>query len=523
MTSFRCPTPIASAFAAGACTALSWAPWNCWPIALPGYAFLCCLLWRAPSAGRAAAIAFAYSLGLHGVGHAWLFGTLFNPAYSGWIGAGLGAIITIAILALFTALPGLAWRLHSNTQPVQALSFAALFALGEYARSLLFNGVTGLSLGYALVDTPAAGWTPVLGVYGASFLVYFAAALLYRALASRTEADALYLVAALLVLFNAGLILQAHQWVEPDGTPLRFRLVQSPIRFDDKFNEVEKFRHIERTIALMEQAPADLVVTPETAFPLLLNQLPQQSLARLQQLARKDGSHLFVGIVVPSAEGDGFNSMLHLSPRDEGMTQYRKLRLMPFGEYTPAGFGWYGALLHIPFKNLHAGPLQRTPFLLDAAPGLPVPRVAVLLCQEDETGAELLRWLPQASLFINPADLSGFAGTDAVAQGLQRTRSRALESGRPILRVANGGVTAHIDHRGTVHAQLPAASSAVLAGAVQGMRGLTPFAQFGNAPILAICVLILVVAASHWPRGRRRARHFINDRSPPDCPPNPCR
>jgi apolipoprotein N-acyltransferase len=510
MTSLRCPMPIPSAFAAGTCTALSWAPWNCWPIALPGYAFLCCLLWCAPSAGRAAAIAFAFGVGLHGVGHGWLFGTLFNTAYSGWMGASIGGILTIAILALFTALPGLAWRLYRNTQPVRALSFAALLTLGEYARSLLFNGVTGLSLGYALVDSPAAGWTPVLGVYGVSFLAYLAAALLYRALANRTEANTLFLVAALLVLINAGLILQAHQWVEPDGAALRFRLVQSPIRFDDKFNDVEKFRHIERTIALMEQAPADLVVTPETAFPLLLNQLPQQSLARLQHLARKDGSHLFVGIVVPSAEGDGYNGMLHLSPRNEAMTQYRKLRLMPFGEYTPTGFGWYGALLHIPFKNLRAGTSSGSPFMVDSQVGMPTQRIAVLLCQEDEAGAALLPWLPQSSVFINPADLSGFTGTGAIEQGLQRVRTRALEAGRPILRVANGGITAQIDHRGTVQAQLPSTSTAVLAGAVQGMQGRTPFARFGNAPILAICVLILVVSSTLRIEIHRRARRILN-------------
>lgn len=463
---------------------------------------LLALLCRSHTPLRAAVIAFAFGLGLHLAGHGWLFGTLFDQARSGWWGAAIGGTVSIVYLALFTALPCLGWRLLGGAQPAQALSFAALVTLGEYARSLLFNGVTGLSLGYALVDSPAAGWIPVLGVYGASFLAYLAASTLCVALTRRRRGCGVVSVdvgvgaAALLMLFGGGAALRAVNWVEPDGAPLRFHLVQSSIASADKFDPTEKLRHIDRTIALMVQAPADLIVTPETAFPVLLNQLPEHALERLRRFGRNSHSHLFLGIVVASPEGDGFNSMLHLSPRDDLIAQYRKQRLMPFGEYTPTGFGWFGALLQIPFKHLRAGPAQPTTFSLTTRTANTATRIATLLCQEDETGAELLRWLPQATLFINPADLSWFGGTRAIEQGLQRAQARAMESGRPILRVANGGVTAHIDHRGKVLSRLATMSPAVLAGEVQGMRGPTPFARFGNAPILVISVLIFVVAVA---------------------------
>lgn len=99
-------------------------------------------------------------------------------------------------------------------------------------------------------------------------------------------------------------------------------------------------------------------------------------------------------------------------------------------------------------------------------------------------GEESRRWLPAATLLINPSNLAWFEGSLAIPQRLQIVRLRALESGRPILRAINTGVTAHIDHRGRVLKQLPEMTERVLSGQVQPMHGATPYARFGDWPVV---------------------------------------
>jgi len=70
-----------------------------------------------------------------------------------------------------------------------------------------------------------------------------------------------------------------------------------------------------------------------------------------------------------------------------------------------------------------------------------------------------------------------------------------------MLAATNTGITAAIDAHGTVAAQLPAHQAGILPVSVQGMTGLTPYARFGDKPILVIIALILIAAAA---LGRRK-------------------
>ena len=70
-----------------------------------------------------------------------------------------------------------------------------------------------------------------------------------------------------------------------------------------------------------------------------------------------------------------------------------------------------------------------------------------------------------------------------------------------MLAATNTGITAAIDARGRVAAQLPAHQPGILPVSVQGMTGLTPFARFGDTPVLALIALALVAAAA---LGRRK-------------------
>ena len=480
---------------AGAASALGWAPFAIWPLALAGFALLFALVRTAAKPWHAAAIGLAFGLGLHLAGHGWIFAALHAQVGVGALAAALSTGLVACYLAAFIALPcafsrlasaRLSRRLPPSVAAIAAAaSHAGLLTVGEWLRSVAFNGFTSLSLGYAMLDTWLAGYVPVGGLYLASWSALLLGALLAIARGRRAA------LAAVCVVVATGWALGQLDWSRPSGPALGYRLLQANIAQALKFDPAHARRHAERLVDAIEQVPAELIVTPETAFPMFLDALPAETLPRLQRFSRESGSHLFIGIAVAAANSDGTNSVLGLSPR--GIARYDKVRLMPFGEYSPAGFAWYTRRLAIPLKDLSAGAADQAPFSVEL--GGRTLRIGTLICHEELIGRDARRRAATSELLLNPSNLAWFDGGAAIEQRLQIARLRALEVGRPILRVANTGVTAQIDHRGRVAAQLATASDGVLSGRVQPTRGQTPYVQAGDLLPLSLCLLCLLPIA----------------------------
>lgn len=506
------------ALLAGVLSVPGWAPHGQWWLALLAYGALFVLLADCRSRRGAAVVGLAFGLGLHGVGSSWVFEAMRLRAQASLALAGLGTAVFVGYLALFTAAAGALF--HALVLPrrprgmpvsaprwVQLVAFAAALTLGEHLRSLPFNGYTALSLGYVFVDTPARLLLPVGGVYLASLAGYAAAALLgasalagWRGQGSRAVGTPLL---AMLALGAIVLLAPPPVWVQPHGDPLSFRLLQGNVRQVDKFRPENVQRQVSDYVQTITAERADLVVTPETAFPVFLNRLPVGVLERLRRFADDTGSHVFLGIGTLASNGVGRNSVLGIAPFSGSLQRYDKIRLMPFGEYTPAGLSWFSARLVIPMSDLAPGVSSPSPFELriaDAAAG-PVTRVGALICHEDLLGSELAHWLPQTHVLLNPSNLAWFEGTQALAQRLQVTQARALEAGRPVLRVANTGVSAHIDHLGRVREFAAEGVTGVVSGRVQGMQGSTPYARWGDGLVAVLVGLALVLAA--WGARRR--------------------
>jgi len=175
--------------------------------------------------------------------------------------------------------------------------------------------------------------------------------------------------------------------------------------------------------------------------------------------------------------------------------RYDKIHLVPFGEFIPPGFGWVLAVLKIPLSDFTRGSLEQTPFVLAGQ------KVAVNICYEDAFGEEISRVLPEATLLVNVSNIAWFGDSLAPPQHLQIAQLRALETGRTMLRATNSGMTAIIDHRGRITAALAPFTRGVLSGVAQGRSGATPYVRWGNAPLLALALLICGLLA----RRRRKA------------------
>ncbi|MDX1489536.1 MAG: nitrilase-related carbon-nitrogen hydrolase, partial [Acidiferrobacterales bacterium] len=105
-----------------------------------------------------------------------------------------------------------------------------------------------------------------------------------------------------------------------------------------------------------------------------------------------------------------------------------------------------------------------------------------------------------ATLLVNVSEDAWFGDSLASHQRLQMARMRALETGRPLLRVGNTGPSAIIGPRGEITARSPQFQPFVLTGEAQPMHGVTPYVRVGNAGVASLATLALVLA---WVRPKR--------------------
>lgn len=430
---------------------------------------------------RASSIGFVFGMAWFLVGLAWLFISMHR--YGGMPAplAGLALTLFCAYLALFPAVACAVGVLANNKRP---LAFTAMFAgtwtLAELLRGWLFTGFPWLSPGYAHSDGPLSGLAPWIGVYGIGGFAVVLASLLAQAwlerrggLVRKLKTLGLALGTLLLALSASGV-----HWGTTAEKPLSVDLIQGNVAQELKFDAAKTLSAMQSYLAAMQPGRAQLIVLPETAWTVLWSQTPPEFAAQLRKTLG-DGSLAAIGmpLIASNARHRLTNSMAVIDNRGEIVARYDKRHLVPFGEFIPPGFGWFVALMKIPLGEFHRGSPDQP--MLNISGSI----VGFNICYEDLFGSELAAQVRSgANILINTSNIAWFGDSHAPAQHLQISRMRALELARPMLRATNTGVTAAIDHRGTVLAQLPGFSERVLSVSVTPVSGLTPYARFGDLP-----------------------------------------
>jgi len=488
---------LTAAFGAGACLNLAFAPVGWWPVAVLSPAALFALIRGLPPR-RAGWTGAAFGAGLFGFGTYWLYTCLH---VFGLVPVWLTLILQAALIAMmslyFAALCYLANRFWLKPGATRAwLVLPVLWVLLEWLRGWFLSGFPWLSLGYAMIDSPLAGWAPWFGVYGVSWAaVVIAVALNVLLTPGVARSRRILACGGAVILVSASALLRYHDWTQTAGPPFTVAAVQGAVSQDQKWQAKNITGTMTRYSRLTAQAwGARLIVWPESALPVLANLIPDY-LRRLQEEGRAHGADFAIGLVnYEMATKRIFNGLLILS--DSGGGWYYKRHLVPFGEYFPVPSfvrAWL-RLMSLPYDNISAG-RENQPVRRAAGQAL-----GLTICYEDAFGSHQLKVLRDATLLINVTNNAWYGDSTAPHQHLQIARMRALEAGRFLVRAANDGITAVIGPHGEVVARLPQFQEAVLRAEVQPRTGLTPYARLGNYPVVVAGGALLGLAV--WRRRR---------------------
>ncbi|NDV01805.1 apolipoprotein N-acyltransferase [Pseudoroseicyclus tamaricis] len=471
----------------GALAALGQAPWGLWQLTVLALAGL---FWLWPGRARPALFGLLAGFGYFAVALHWIVHPfLVEPEIYGWM-APFGLFFMALGGGVFWAIG--AWGAAQLTRGggvwAQRLALAGGLAAVELLRGLIFTGFPWALIGHVWVGTPLAQLAAWIGPHGLTTLSLLVAAGIAGLAAGRHR-----WMAALPVLALAPLWPLLATGAAPASEGPMIRIVQPNAPQAEKWRRPEVFyqRLLDLSAGDGAGAPPDLVVWPETAVPWWLNSVGDR-LPEMAESAR--GAPLVTGIL--RQEGARlYNSLITLGPAGEVQSLYDKAHLVPFGEYMPWGdvlgrFGLHG-LAASEGSGFSSGPGARVIEVPRLGPMLPLICYEGIFAEEVRAGAAGER--PRAMLLItNDAWFGPGAGPK---QHLAQARLRAIEQGLPMIRAANTGISAMIDAKGRVTAELPLGVAGALDARLPEALAPTLYARLGDGPAAGAMLLLLLGAA----------------------------
>lgn len=441
---------------------------------------------------------------------AWLCGSIWWLYISmhtygglpGWLAA-CAVLLLSSCLALFYMLACMIFH-HTSVKSVKnmenmaasgvfnayaAIVFAACWMLAEMARGTWLTGFPWGAVGYSHVDGPLAGLASIIGVYGMCFVSAYMAMLLVQLVDKPTKP--LRIQAALLAVLFVAILIWNNQFADSTRSkntasqqtpPLQVTLLQGNIPQNEKFQAGSGVATALNWYAeQLEKVQSGLVVTPETAIPLLPQNLSPEYWRTVQQPFKAENGQkaALIGIPMGSRAAGFSNSVVGFKPTPLLLSapyQYDKDHLVPFGEFIPPFAQWFIDLMNIPLGAFNRGGSAQPPFYWQGQ------RLGLNICYEDLFGEELAgRFANPATaptILVNLTNIAWFGNTVAIDQHLNIARLRSMELAKPSIRATNTGATVIIDAQGQVTHALERHTRGVLVGQVWGNTVITPYASW---------------------------------------------
>jgi apolipoprotein N-acyltransferase len=471
---------------AGALLPLSLAPYDWWALGLVCIGVLAATSYR-QSGRRCFTLAFLFGLGMFGFGASWVYISISQFGSSSVPVALALTSIFVGGLALVFAAPFYLYGRYINSSHWSLiLGFPAFWILNEWFRSWFLTGFPWLYLGYAHLDTPLAGWAPVLGVWGIGWIVAFSSCVLLS-IRLRHLNHKILLGAGLsvFILWAAGAGLRSIEWTNFAAKPISVGMAQGNIPQERKWDPL----YLDETFRIFNGLSEplwdlDWVIWPEAAIPLLYH----DAIADVESLAdqaKHTDTTFITGILYDEQEkSEYYNSIIAVG---KGSGIVYKTRLVPFGEYVPLEKWLRGAIdfFNLPTSIIHPGPAYKDGLMAKDI------KIAPSICYEVVYPDLVAARATNANVLLTVSNDGWFGHSIGPLQHFQMAQMRALETGRYMVRSTNSGVSGIIDHKGQVIVKGGRSTREAIIGDVHSASGNTPFMVWRSWLIILLCGISL--------------------------------
>ncbi len=414
-------------------------------------------------------------------------------------------LLLVLWLAMFYGLSTFIARLGELVGIKAAFTLPVAWVAFDFIRSFLFSGFAWAMLGHSQFRTlPLIQIADLAGVYGITLLIVLANIVLHRALRAVSGAGVPYPVKSaviLLILLCATLFYGFDRLNETEtdqGKPLRIALIQGNIPQDVKWSP--EFRELtvdtyERLTREASKGGVDLIVWPESAVPFFFQDEPLQA-ERIRGLARELNACLLFGSPaheLRNGKSTFLNSAFLISPQGETLGRADKLHLVPLGEYIPLGrFLTFINKLVVGIGDFSPGE-RAVPLNMGST------KLGIQVCYE-VIFPELARQYVQAGarVLVAITNDAWFGRSSAPYQHLAISTFRAIETRTPLIRAANTGVTAIVDHNGHISTMTSLFVEAYRTGEIKPGSGESLYLTIGDAPAWLCVFLTAGIAMFAW-------------------------
>lgn len=458
---------------------------------------------------------YLYGCSSFGFGVSWIYISIHEHGNASPLLAGfLTALLIMGVLAFYPAIKFGLYQYFINkfntTNPDISKSnkyrdtislliiLPSLWVIIDWIQGWLFTGFPWLFIGYSQTDSSLAGFAPVMSVFGLSWVVVLLSSLMYLIVAnliyfiknnnnSVALKDVLSYSLVIVIFFISGNSLKNTKWTTRDINYEKTVLVQGSIPQDIKWSKEQINNNINTYLNLTEPYwQHSTIIWPESAMTVPLQHI-EGLVNDWDNKAAINNSSLIFGIPI-KINKEYFNGIISIGTKH---SRYYKNKLVPWGEYVPFEQYLRGIIdfFDLPMSDFVSG--------------------SVLDKHFDILKTEFIRWLPficyeiaypdyvisharQGDAIVTISNDAWFGNSIGPWQHLQIARMRALETGRPLARSTNNGITAFVNYDGQIISKLPQFIQGTLVNNTYSYHGMTPIMIVGVKAIIAACFLLLL-------------------------------
>ena len=451
-------------------------------------------------------LGYFFGLGFWLIGIFWIENSINVYGGANVFAASFLTIVLSMFLSLFQSLIFLTYSFLRNDNFLTRLFlFPSVWVLSEWLREFLFSGFPWLYVGYTSIDNFfISGFIPVAGIFGMSFIIILLSslALEFTKSVKKLSSSSIILCSSLVLLIClSNIFLIRVDWTTSTNE-IDIVVIQPNIGIKEKWTSSGKRESTDIMGGFLIKESPRLINKAETPklffFPEVF--LPGQFsnfgfyLKPFLTLTEKANIGVIAGTLSKNEENDEIYNSLISFGNLKG--QYRKERLVPFGEYVPYSFFNY-FFNFFNFSRPEVSAAVNNELIMGNGYS-----IFASICYEVSFQDLFFKYAPQSNLLFSASNDAWFGETIGPHQHLQIARFRAAENRKPLIRSTTSGISAVINERGGIIDLIEIDDEVSkrnnpqeLSLKINLFKGSTPVNSYGKMPIIILLLTILMVSS----------------------------